>query len=63
VEREIKTNFEDLAVEIVEGRKGTFDIEVENDLIYSRKRFQWCAGRFPKEGEIAELIRQKFFQD
>jgi hypothetical protein len=63
VEREIKANFEDMTVEIAEGRKGTFDVQVENVLIYSRKKLKWCAGRFPKDGEITDLIREKFFKD
>jgi hypothetical protein len=63
VEREIKANFKDMTVEIVDGRKGTFDVEVENVLIYSRKKLKWCSGRFPKDGEITELIKDKFFRN
>ena len=33
--------------------KGIFDVEVEGALIFSK----YQAGRFPEEGEIAQLMR------
>jgi len=60
VERELKTNFDDITVEIIEGRKGVFDVEVDDVLIFSRKRLKEHAGRFPKEGEVTGLIKEKF---
>ncbi|MBD3343871.1 MAG: SelT/SelW/SelH family protein [Chitinivibrionales bacterium] len=40
--------------ELIESSGGVFEVEMDNDLIFSKKKLN----RFPEEGEIATLVSQ-----
>ena len=54
MEEEIRGNFQDMEVELVEGRFGVFKVFVDGVKIFSRIPL---IGKFPSEGEITEKIR------
>ena len=56
MEKELKKDFEDITVDVVEGEFGQFDITVDDDLVFSKAG---CNDRFPFKGEISGLIRQR----
>ena len=56
MEKELKKDFDDIAVEVVEGEFGMFDIMVDDDLVFSKKG---CNDRVPFKGEISGLIKQR----
>ena len=49
---EIKGQFAEAKVEIIEGSGGVFDVTVEGKLIFSKKK----TDRFPEENEVYDLI-------
>jgi len=51
VEEEIRGNFQDMEVELEEGRFGVFKVFVDGVKILSRTPL---IGKFPSEGEITE---------
>jgi selT/selW/selH-like putative selenoprotein len=40
-------------VKLIEGKDGVFEVVVEGDLVFSKRRI----GRFPDDGEVVGLIR------
>ena len=59
VEDEIKTNFSDARVEKVVGDGGNFIVEVDGDVIFSKKdRIGNDEARFPHGEEITTLINK-----
>ena len=57
VEQEIKLNFPESSVELVEGRGGVFDVYLGDKLIFSKNAMH--SPRFPESGEIPELINKE----
>jgi selenoprotein W-related protein len=45
----------DLEAELIEGSGGVFEVELDGDLIFSKKR----TGRFPAEGEVEGAIESR----
>jgi predicted Rdx family selenoprotein len=58
VEAEVKAEFPDAEVELVEGDHGVFDIAVDGKIVFSRG-CEVFGKRFPRVGETPELIRQE----
>jgi len=54
LEEELKANFNDIYVELIEGKGGVFKVKVDGKKIFSKK----IIGRFPHKGEITNLINQ-----
>ena len=57
VEAELKANYPDSNIELIEGCGGIFDVECNGKLIYSKQNIE--GQRFPNEGEITKLIKQE----
>jgi selT/selW/selH-like putative selenoprotein len=57
VEAELKANYPDANIELIEGSGGIFDVECNGKLIYSKQNIE--GQRFPNAGEIAKLIKQE----
>ena len=57
VEVELKANYPDLNIELIEGSGGIFDVECNGKLIYSKQAIE--GHRFPNDGEITKLIEQE----
>ncbi|MCK5375651.1 MAG: Rdx family protein [Acidobacteria bacterium] len=38
---------------LIEGKDGVFEVEVDGELVFSKRRL----GRFPDQGEVAGIIR------
>jgi len=57
VEAELKANYPDLKIKLIEGGGGIFDVKCSGKLIFSKKNIE--GQRFPKEGEITKLIKQE----
>jgi selT/selW/selH-like putative selenoprotein len=57
VEAELKANYPDSKIELKEGKAGIFDITCDDKLIFSKKDTE--GQRFPHEGEVARLIKEK----
>ena len=53
--RELKADL-DITVEYKKGNLGSFDIYVGKENIFSLSEL----GRYPEDGEITELLREKF---
>ena len=58
MEAEVKAEFRDAEVEIIEGDHGIFDIAVDDKMIFSRGCDKF-GKRFPRAGETLELIRKE----
>jgi selT/selW/selH-like putative selenoprotein len=57
VEEELKTNYPDSNIKLIEGGGGIFDVKCNGRLIYSKQNIE--GKRFPNEGEISRLIKQE----
>jgi predicted Rdx family selenoprotein len=57
VEAELKANYPDSNVKLIEGGGGIFDVKCKGKLIYSKQNIE--GKRFPNEGEITKLIEQE----
>jgi len=57
VEAELKANYPDSNIKLIEGGGGIFDVKCNGKLIYSKQNVE--GRRFPNEGEIARLIKQE----
>jgi selT/selW/selH-like putative selenoprotein len=55
VEAELKAAYPDSDVALVKGEGGIFDVKCDGTLVYSKQQ----TARFPGEGEVAGLIKQK----
>ena len=42
------------AVELIKGKDGVFEVTVDGDLVFSKR----ALGRFPDEGEVAQIVRE-----
>jgi hypothetical protein len=58
VEAEVRAEFPEAEVELVEGDQGVFDIAVDGKLVFSRGCSDF-GKRFPRVGEAADLIRKE----
>ena len=58
MEAEVKAEFPEAEVELVEGDHGIFDIAVDGKMVFSRGCSDF-GKRFPRVGEAASLIRQE----
>ena len=56
VEAEVKANYPDSNIKLIESGGGVFDVKCDGKLIYSRKNNK--RKQFPIEGEITKLIKQ-----
>ena len=56
VEAELKANYPDSNVTLIKGSGGIFDVKCDGKLIFSKHKI--AGQRFPKEGEITELIKK-----
>ena len=56
VEAELKANYPDSNVKLIDGGGGIFDVKYNGKLIYSKQNIE--GQRFPDEGEISKLIEQ-----
>jgi selT/selW/selH-like putative selenoprotein len=57
VEAELKANYPDSNIELIEGGGGIFNVKYNGKLIYSKQNIK--GQRFPDEGEITGLIKQE----
>lgn len=57
MEEELKTNYPDSNIKLIEGGGGIFDVKCNGKLIYSKQNIE--GQRFPNEGEITRLIQQE----
>jgi selT/selW/selH-like putative selenoprotein len=55
VENELKREFPECTVELVEGSGGVFDVTLDGSMVYSK--FE-KGDRFPEEGEVSRLVRE-----
>ena len=57
MEAEVKENYPDANIELIQGSGGVFDVTCDGEMIYSKQNIQ--GKPFPGEGEIVGLIRRK----
>jgi selT/selW/selH-like putative selenoprotein len=57
VEAEIRKDFPEAKIKLVEGGGGIFDVTCDGTLIFSKQKIE--GQRFPEEGEVARLIGGK----
>jgi selT/selW/selH-like putative selenoprotein len=57
VEAELRADYPDANVELIQGSGGIFDVVCDGKLTYSKH--QTAERRFPEVGEVSKLIRQK----
>ena len=57
MEAELKANYPDSNIELIEGGGGIFDVKCNGKLIYSKQNIE--GQRFPNEGEISRLIEHE----
>ncbi len=58
MEAEVKADFEEAEVELVEGSRGVFDVAVDGRTVFSRGSSPF-GKRFPRAGETSDLIRRE----
>lgn len=54
----MRADFDDIDVELIEGAHGVFDIRMGDTLIFSKRKVGCCGDRFPRRGEITEIVRR-----
>jgi selenoprotein W-related protein len=52
---ELKTKFPKVDTKLISSGGGVFEITLDNNLIFSKKALE----RFPEEGEVEKLIRER----
>ena len=57
MEAELKANYPDSSIRLIEGGGGIFDVKCNGKLIYSKQNIE--GRRFPDDGEITGLIKQE----
>lgn len=57
MEAELKANYPDSKIELKEGGGGVFDVKCDGTLVFSKKNSE--GQRFPYEGEVTKLIKEK----
>jgi selenoprotein W-related protein len=55
LEAEIREEFSDASVRLVESSGGVFEVTVDGDLVYSTR----AIGRHPQPGEVLQLVRER----
>lgn len=45
----------DVETELIKGKDGVFEVELDGELIFSKK----SVGRFPEHGEVEEIVEEK----
>lgn len=45
----------DVETELIKGKDGVFEVELDGELIFSKK----SVGRFPEHGEVEETVAEK----
>ncbi len=55
MEAELKAKYPNSKIELVKGGGGIFEVKCDGRLIYSKH----TAGRFPKAGEVPQLIEKQ----
>ncbi len=55
MEAELKAKYPNSRIQLVKGGGGIFDVTCDGKLIYSKQN----VGRFPKAGEVAQLIEKQ----
>lgn len=55
MEAELKARWPDASVELVEGKKGVFDVTVDGELVFSK----YSAGRHVQPGEVTRLVEER----
>jgi len=58
LEEELKTNFNDISVELIKGAGGVFEVKVDGEMVFSKNSGPNSTGRFPEEGEVTDLINK-----
>ena len=53
----MKASYPGSKIELKEGGAGVFDVKCDGTLIYSKKNIE--GQRFPHEGEVTRLIKEK----
>ena len=61
MEAELKANYPDSNIKLIEGGGGIFDVKCNGKLIYSKLNIK--GQRFPTDGEISKLIGQAGSQE
>jgi selenoprotein W-related protein len=51
---ELKSQFDDVNIELISSGGGVFEVTLEKDLIFSKKALE----RFPEDGEVEKLIQE-----
>lgn len=57
MEAELKANYPDTNIKLIEGDGGIFDVVCNGKLIYSKQNIE--GQRFPNDGEVTRLIGQE----
>jgi selT/selW/selH-like putative selenoprotein len=57
VQAEVKANYPDSNIKLIEGGGGVFDVTCNGKMIYSKLYIE--GDRFPKQGEITGLIEKE----
>lgn len=57
MEAELRKDYPDASIELLQGSGGVFDVVCDGKLIYSKHRPDVL--RFPNEGEVSGLVRQE----
>jgi selenoprotein W-related protein len=55
LEAEIREEFADASVRLIESSGGVFEVTVDGDLVYSKK----AIGRHAQPGEVLQLVRAR----
>jgi len=56
LEEELKTNFKEIGIELIEGKTGQFTVYLNEKKIYNKMKL---IGRLPKPMEITNIINRK----
>ncbi len=57
MEAELRANYPDSTIKLIQGGGGIFDVKCDGKLVYSKQKV--AGQRFPHEGEVAGLIKQE----
>jgi selenoprotein W-related protein len=57
VEVEVKANYPNAKIQLIQGGGGIFDVNINGKLIYSKRNME--SPRFPNEGEISKIIKKE----
>ena len=57
MEEELRADYPDSVIDLIEGSGGIFDVKCDERLIYSKQHTE--GQRFPNVGEVSKLIRRE----